>query len=72
MIELKLILVILISIDQAMNMPLNETAYIIGGWTTSGPYPYMVELRDANGGHHCGGSILNENWIITAGHCAGK
>ena len=33
-----------------------------------GAYPWMVALLKA-GDAWCGGSILNENWILTAGHC---
>ena len=55
-----------------LSLPQNISEYIMGGWATAGPYPYMVELRSASGGHGCGGSIYNEYWIITAGHCSGK
>ncbi|GLG94130.1 Trypsin-1 [Gryllus bimaculatus] len=34
----------------------------------SGQYPYQISLR-SNGRHSCGGSIINENFILTAAHC---
>ncbi|XP_050308828.1 chymotrypsin-2-like [Anthonomus grandis grandis] len=33
-----------------------------------GEFPYMVEIRQ-KGCFICGGTIINENWILTAGHC---
>ncbi|XP_054715404.1 venom peptide isomerase heavy chain-like [Uloborus diversus] len=47
---------------------------IVGGRDARhGQYPWMISLqkRDARGNffHECGGSILNENWILTAAHC---
>ncbi|CAF0739139.1 unnamed protein product [Brachionus calyciflorus] len=35
-------------------------------------YPWLVSLRyisKVNASHICGGSILSDEWIITAGHC---
>lgn len=45
----------------------------IGGGTTAqrGQFPYIVSLRriTANMAHVCGGSILNERFVLTAAHC---
>ncbi|XP_071454125.1 trypsin-1-like [Hetaerina americana] len=49
-------------------------ARIIGGHdATRGQFPYQISMKWSLLGlfkqHMCGGSILNENWILTAGHC---
>ena len=43
---------------------------IIGGnYTQLNEYPWMVEILDDTGGHICGGSLIDDNWVVTAGHC---
>jgi len=42
---------------------------IVGGsQATRGEFPWIVQIK--RGGHYCGGSIVNNNWIVTAAHCA--
>merc|ERR1712212_102185 len=46
---------------------------IVGGTDAKpGEFPYQISFQDNSffiPFHFCGGSILNENWAITAGHC---
>ncbi|KAJ8709960.1 hypothetical protein PYW07_009326 [Mythimna separata] len=42
---------------------------IVGGMeTTISMYPYNVAIS-RNAKHWCGGSIVDEQWVLTAGHC---
>ncbi|XP_032086810.1 chymotrypsinogen B [Thamnophis elegans] len=35
-----------------------------------GSWPWQVSLQDNTGFHFCGGSLINENWVVTAAHCS--
>lgn len=42
---------------------------IVGGQVASqGAAPYIVSIRK-QGQHYCGGSLINERFVLTAGHC---
>jgi secreted trypsin-like serine protease len=50
-----------------------EQAIIGGTEATPGEYPWQVQLRIPGYAHWCGGSIIDDDWVVTAAHCvAGK
>ncbi|KAF1978553.1 insect inhibitor with A fungal trypsin [Bimuria novae-zelandiae CBS 107.79] len=46
-----------------------SSVQIVGGTTAvAGDFPFIVSLQ-VSGSHFCGGSLLNANTVVTAGHC---
>lgn len=43
---------------------------IVGGQNAaSGQFPYQISLRSTANAHFCGGSLVNNRWIVSAAHC---
>lgn len=59
------------SIDLSENSPTLHR--IVGGNNASiSDYPWQVAVTTSNNFQFCGGTIINEYWIVTAAHCLGS
>ncbi|KAG7197995.1 hypothetical protein KM043_016220 [Ampulex compressa] len=69
-----LFLLALVAFSEAGVLPFNDPRIVNGEDAEPGEIPYQVSLqRLPSSKHFCGGSVLNENYVITAAHCvAGK
>jgi trypsin len=69
----KHIIIIMALVAIAIANPIELQGRIVGGSeAVLGQFPYQVSLKStmtANRAHFCGGSIINNRWILSATHC---
>lgn len=51
-----------------VNASEDPSTLIVGGTKTTEQYPWMASLQRA-GQHSCGGSLIDQEWVLTAAHC---
>ncbi|XP_048196327.1 anionic trypsin-2-like [Perognathus longimembris pacificus] len=61
-------LLTLVLVAAAAAFPLDDDDKIVGGYTCGkNSVPYQVSLN--SGSHVCGGSLINDQWVVSAAHC---
>uniref|UniRef100_A0A8C8UND2 trypsin n=1 Tax=Peromyscus maniculatus bairdii TaxID=230844 RepID=A0A8C8UND2_PERMB len=61
-------LLVLALVGAAVAFPVDDDDKIVGGYTCrENSVPYQVSLN--SGYHFCGGSLINDQWVVSAAHC---
>lgn len=50
-------------------IPQSKIKIVGGSAAEAGEFPFIVSLQ-RRGSHFCGGTLLNENTVLTAAHCS--
>uniref|UniRef100_U3JX74 Chymotrypsin like n=1 Tax=Ficedula albicollis TaxID=59894 RepID=U3JX74_FICAL len=54
----------------AISPSLSYNERIVNGQNAvPGSWPWQVSLQTRTGSHFCGGSLINQYWVVTAAHC---
>uniref|UniRef100_A0A672RVW1 Peptidase S1 domain-containing protein n=1 Tax=Sinocyclocheilus grahami TaxID=75366 RepID=A0A672RVW1_SINGR len=48
--------------------PLNNKI-VGGGRAKAGAWPWQVSIHVVGFGHHCGGTLITKDWVLSAAHC---
>ncbi|XP_061079273.1 serine protease 27-like isoform X1 [Conger conger] len=54
---------------QVCGRPLLENRIVGGIDAIDGAWPWQVDVQDIKHGHVCGGSLLTQEWVLSAAHC---
>ncbi|XP_006996388.3 serine protease 33-like [Peromyscus maniculatus bairdii] len=57
-----------VNLDSVCGRPRASGRIVSGQDAQPGQWPWQVSLRE-DGEHVCGGSLVAENWVLTAAHC---
>ncbi|KAK2820320.1 hypothetical protein Q5P01_023279 [Channa striata] len=49
--------------------PLKEDRIVGGVDASQGAWPWQVDVQTTKDGHICGGTIITQNWVLSAAHC---
>lgn len=72
--KMRILMIFSLAIAVALAVPIEEkTPLVVGGVNAlPGEFPFIISIQWVILGsstHVCGGSILNNIWILTAAHC---